>query len=336
MANTGESGGLGAWCETKRLYNHSSETSGSGSKWSEFADMAMEERRLKLLGESFAVVHRLHRKKLKDQDGTLGPWETLSIEVQSPRLRKILTALLHDYPGWNTKGTPFTFFPPFPPFFHKWERLSSPLSEFGDPGDAAGEMEMALLRDELTPSLDPLIATLNNIKETGAVSFDNLWMIFAPGTLVAGREDGQLSVGRLLRIEFVEESESLLGRDPPKWRLKLARIDWNGSYCGYTVGFVEVAEFKDLKHIQDMATFPLHFMRDHEKVREALVMRGRRFASLRGSQTKTCRGRKFVKKEDSRGMEKVVAKPVRHNFSSLCFHFCLGTSLRKGGGCGVT
>jgi len=93
--HAGEAEGLGSWCETKRLYNHSKK-GGSGAKWSEFADMAMEERRLKVLGESYALVHRLSRKK-SDDGGQ--PWETSSIEVQSPRLKKILEAVLADYPN---------------------------------------------------------------------------------------------------------------------------------------------------------------------------------------------------------------------------------------------
>jgi len=302
--HVGESEELGSWCETKRLYNHSKK-SNSGAKWSEFADIAMEERRLKVVGESYAIVHRLSRKK-SDDGGQ--PWETFSIEVQSPRLKKILKAVLADYPNWNPDATPFTFFPPFKPFFHRWERISQ---SFSRDGDATSEMEVALLRDELAPSIEPLLATLEQIKSTGAVSFDNIWMIFSPGDLVVTSHQGQTCISKLLRVEFKEGSRSIFGNEPPYWNLILAHIDWNGSYCGFITSSSAIRQFKESKHVTKLDAFPLPFMEDHEKVRESLLTRGKKFAAYRGCHVKTCVGRKFVTTEDRYGSPKEAVMPVR-------------------------
>lgn len=111
----------GMLCETKSLYNHSSNYGTTHVPWSEFENPTAEEQRILGLGKLFAVIHRYSRVQ---HDETEVAWVTHSIEARSPRLRKVLDQIFSGYLGWYPDDSPYSVASPFKPYVHRWEDIS--------------------------------------------------------------------------------------------------------------------------------------------------------------------------------------------------------------------
>ena len=289
---------VGSVCATKSLYNHSA--SPRHDKWSEFKDPIEEEQRIKALGQAYAVAHRFSRVEPEDGDPS---WPTHSIEVKSPRLQKIMLEVLAGYPNWNPDATPFTFFPPFKPIVHRWDKILEAVKKHEQDPSVASELR--LLRSEFAPLLAGRLSALKHAKNTGLVSFHTLWLTFAPGVPVLASEGQSACARRLVSMVLV----SPVKPHTPYWVITVETLDWNGSACG----FVSTEHRIDQFHGEILATklelCPLDLAPDSHVIRSALLARGRRFESLRGFHVVNCSGKKFVIEVIDKE-ERIRPKPV--------------------------
>ncbi|RTE76413.1 hypothetical protein BHE90_009099 [Fusarium euwallaceae] len=300
MTAQGELDGIGSLCETKSLYNHSSNPSTAHAQWSEFENPTAEEQRVLGLGNPFAVIHRHSRIS---QDETTVAWATYSIEARSPRLRKVLDQIFSDYHEWYPDDSPYAVHPPFTPYVHRWEDMTTAL-ESEDP-TTKGELE--LLRRELGPLLQQHLDALKKARDTGVISFDLLWLILAPGCLMLSQEGGKTCISRLRDVELVPPSNII-----PKqhWRLSLSQIDWNGSYTGTKTTTKKIFEYNGSMSVIKLGVYPLEFEQKHQAIREAMLARGRKFEQLRGFQVATCTGKKYTFRENRYEEWKEIPKQV--------------------------
>ncbi|RSL72170.1 hypothetical protein CEP53_001209 [Fusarium sp. AF-6] len=301
MTAQGELDGIGSLCETKSLYNHSSNPSTAHAQWSEFENPTAEEQRVLGLGNPFAVIHRHSRIS---QDETTVAWATYSIEARSPRLRKVLDQIFSDYPEWYPDDSPYAVHPPFTPYVHRWDDMATAL-ESQDP-TTKGELE--LLGRELEPLLKQHLDALNKARDTGVISFELLWLILAPGCLMLSQEGGKNCISRLRDVELVPPSNII-----PKqhWRLSLSQIDWNGSYTGTKTTAKKIFEYNGSMSVTKLGVYPLEFEQRHQAIREAMLARGRKFEQLRGFHVATCTGKKYTFRENRYEEWKEIPKQPR-------------------------
>jgi hypothetical protein len=295
MPNPSGEDTIGSKCGIKSLYNHSTDTRPRHAKWCEFKDLISEEQRLKELGQSYAIVHRFSRYEIGEGEYA---WKTHSIEIQSPRLKAVLDKIFHDYPDWNPDGSPYTFSSPFKPFVHRWDKI---LESFKQEQDKSTKVEIQLLRRELEPLLSSHFFALEQAKSTGVISFNYLWLILAPGDLMLSYEKGNICVSRLREVEFARSGD----HSPPYWEVTLDRSDWNGSYCGFASTISRIYEFAEPQLAIRLNVHPLEFAPNQKDIRDSLLARGKKFASLRGFHVMTCIGKKY-----KIGQHKEVVKPV--------------------------
>ncbi|KAK6503299.1 hypothetical protein TWF481_008326 [Arthrobotrys musiformis] len=296
--------GQGTKCEVKQLYNHSAEGT---PLWSDFDDPAKEEQRLQAAGLRSAIIQRFCKKKDAGEDGQPGPWQTQSLEIQSPRLRKFLDEAFAGHPDWSSGPTPFTFTPPFRGLFHVWGKIldgsGSKQTEYPI------RVEVALLREALKSSLAPYFSELEHIKEAKTIGFKSVWLLFPPGTLVVTDMGGHICVSKLQAITFEVKKEGFFDSHPDRWCLDLIRYDWNGSYCGFRTGVAYIDDFTGSHSVTMLSAYPFEFLEDEAGTRKRLIDRGRKFLSLRGFSVKNCTGSKFVI-EKGFFQDKEVVKPV--------------------------
>ena len=286
-------------CDTVTFYNHSTHPSPRRAKWSEFEDLVAEERRIKELGKGYAVIIRRSKIERNGYDA----WETHSIEAQSPRLRKFLDEVFSGYVSWYPDAMPYAVAPPFKPYVHRWEKLLE-LAQQLDPKTAD---ELKLLRGELEQPISSYLSILGRIRTTGTVTFRDLWIILAPGCLMVSSKGGNIYVSTLVKVDFFKGDQ----QNPPYYTIKLARVDWNGSYCGLEVYEEVINKYDDDSFITKLQTYPLEFTPEAMKTKEMLQERGRKFESLRGFHIKTCTGKKYVRHYNMSGdCIAEVEKPV--------------------------
>jgi hypothetical protein len=297
MSNPSGEDTIGSKSAIKSLYNHSADTRPRHTKWSEFKDLISEEQRLKELGQPYAIVHRFSR--YEGGEGEYA-WKTLSIEIQSTRLRAILDKIFFDYPDWNSDGSPYTFSPPFKPFIHRWDKI---LESFKQEKDKSTKKEIELLHQALEPLLSSHLFALKQAKSTGVISFNKLWLILAPGDLMLSCENGNICVSRLKRVKFVND-------EPSHWKVTLDQSDWNGSYCGIASTSSKIYEFAEPMLAIRLNVHPLEFAPNQKDIQDILLARGKKFASLRGFHIMTCIGKKYRIENDEMGRPREKAKPV--------------------------
>lgn len=159
-------------------------------------------------------------------------------------MRSHLKVALANYSDFDLELKNWTFQGPYSPIVHRWDRLNAQYKETTEPEskEALGNL-LEFLRPILVSSVDSLIQT----KETGKVSFENLWQIFPPGELAVTSFFGIQAVSRLLRYELVQPNNQL-----PWWNVEYEYVDWNGQYCGYEKAKTKIRYFTGLKFVDTL------------------------------------------------------------------------------------
>ena len=289
---------IGAKFEIKSLFNHDPQS--RHAQWSEFENTADEEQRVENLGKDFAVVHRFSKV---EKDGGEYAWVTDSIEARSPLLRKTLDQIFCDYPSWYPDAKPYTISPPFKPYLHRWDRILASLRDQA----TTTKTEMQLLRRELQKPLESHLEALKKVKDSGAIAFELLWLILAPGCLMLSCKNGNLCVSRLMSVELVPARK----REPAYWQMRLDQIDWDGAITGFKRTEERIYEYKEPTLVVKLGSYPLEFNPNQQEITKKALDRGRIFESHRGFHVKTCNGNKYTLKFDLRDMDlREIEKPV--------------------------
>lgn len=273
-----ESNASGSICAVKTLYNHKYPE--SSDHWSEFADAVADENRMKDLAKAFAVIHR---RSPVEKKGIVA-WVTHSIQAQSPRLRDLLDDVFKDYPNWYPVAEAYTVRPPFKPYIHEWDKIKEAVQRY----DQETQDEWNLLRGELENSLKTHVSALKEAKSTGLISFDALWLILAPGSLMLSSDIRSKSVYRLQSAELIKPEMG-----PRYWKLVLTHIDWNGSYCGGANTTRYISHYSEPAWVTSLAVYPLEHAPNKAELTSKALARGRKFEALRGFHVKKCSGKKY-------------------------------------------
>jgi hypothetical protein len=208
-----------------------------------------------------------------------------SIIVQSPWLKKALGIILEDYPGITTNLDRLVFSAPFHPFVHRWTRLVGLLEKDDFEEDIARE-HLQLFRDVLYEELKNAIAAKLDLVKNGVITFEFLWTIFEPQTLVYSVSDGKECVFKL--------ASSNTGTDQRRGmdfhQLQTYSVDWDGTKFGQHHTQLRNYEFAGTTAITSLEAYPLNFHPDKQRLIQRLVLRGKLFERLAGYHYKAYRG----------------------------------------------
>ncbi|OAL22249.1 hypothetical protein AYO22_07293 [Fonsecaea multimorphosa] len=208
-----------------------------------------------------------------------------SIIVQSPWLKESLGIILEDYPGITTNLDRLVFPAPFHPFVHRWDRLASLLEKDDFEEDIARD-HLKLFRDVLFQELENAIAAKVDLVKNGVITFEYLWTIFEPQTLVYSVSDGKECVFKLnCSTKATDQRRGLDFLQLDVWS-----VDWDGTKFGQHVTYLENYEFAGTTPITSLRAYPLKFHPEKEQLMLRLVARGKLFERLAGYHYKAYRG----------------------------------------------
>ena len=274
--------------DATKLYLHQCPGGYCTDRWSKFETSPAEQQHLRETIGNDPIIHR----HTQQEEG----WVTQNFTIQDPLMRNHLSEALSGYQDFDADLVAWTFNPPFKPIVHRWARLNALLndSELSNESKQALSKMIEFLKPIVAPSVDAMIRT----KETGKVSFDDLWQIFPPGELVVTQLFGMETVGRV--IKYREEF------DMRKFFIvTLEYLDWNGERCGYVDTDVVIGQFAGFRRVVSLPVYPLSLAESPDKIRARLVERGRKFETLRGYHFEACVGTKIL-------LGSSEARPVCH------------------------
>ncbi|KAI1266462.1 P-loop containing nucleoside triphosphate hydrolase protein [Xylariaceae sp. FL1019] len=205
-----------------------------------------------------------------------------SITIQSPLLKKVLREVLKDYPGVTTSLARLIFTAPFKPFVHRWEQLNA---AFNDALDEDTKAHLTLLRDIIYDEIKNVIASTEDYTKNNVVTYEHIWAMFQPGSLIYATRLGKPVIARLKDADFT--SHSALGAC---FQVRCDRVDFDGGKFGYASSPHYIPLFEGTMPITELDCYPLVYHTDQQGIKKKLITRGRKFEALAGFHYKAYRG----------------------------------------------
>lgn len=224
-------------------------------------------------GKATAKYAFLVRKK-KSSDSRK-KYDIDSIIVQSPLLKERLGVLLEDYPRITTTLQRLVFSAPFQPFVHRWPqlvRLLDPVSTT----DEIARQHLQLFHDVLYEELKNSITAKIDLVKNGVITFEHLWTILEPGSLIFGLDTGK---ERVWQLDDILTGQDNCGRFQ---QLSVWSVDQDSEKFGRYDSALMIYEFGGTARINSLRAFPLDFHPRKQQVVERLVERGRLFEKYAG------------------------------------------------------
>lgn len=232
-------------------------------KWDKSTGSHVDE----IVGDNFFTqptknVAYTFRRVYNPETGDKGAYSELDIE--DPGLRGLLSAEIRKYPGVNFDSDIITIRAPFPALIHNWDRLND-RAKINPESQETKDLVSLLDRVRTTPELQDYFKTRKSNLAAKVTTFDTLWTVFAPGTLV---------VARLFqnREQIFKVNDSPIPwydygayRHHEMWA-------WSWDYDGKKLLKIEYClkfeRFRGTKAITDLPYYPLEYYGDEEKIKE--------------------------------------------------------------------
>ncbi|OAG41850.1 hypothetical protein AYO21_03853 [Fonsecaea monophora] len=210
------------------------------------------------------------------------------IDIVDPNLWELLKGLLSHYPYHTFRGSPSTINSPYEALILNWDKLEqASKEEGGTDAEKQARSDLKLLLDTITSSsgdakLDKYFKTRDSHRQQNCVTFDNLWTVFSPGSLVYGRPfQGQDQV-------FIVEDNfgawpyfsDSARRDQAIWTLLAWTYDWNGNMFKRSLLRLDFEYFDGTKPITSLPYYPFDLHEQQDTVRQNLIKQGVQFRSF--------------------------------------------------------
>jgi hypothetical protein len=248
----------GTLCSSKNLYQ------GPLDNNNKFTWLDKEPADVAEAAENEETAQHAFITRLQKSEDSRKKYEIHSIIIQSPHLKQALTEILHDYPGTHCGLRRLEFEAPFRPFVHRWPQLLE-FRARKDLDDATAE-HVELLYDVLRVELKDVIKTLEDYVNHGIVTYEHIWTIYQPGSIVYSNSHNGTYGAYVLRSGAYIKTQC--GKF---FQLTVEAIDWDGTRFGRSI---------------ELQAFPMSFHPHKEQVEELLITRGQKFEQLAGSHYK--------------------------------------------------
>jgi hypothetical protein len=263
----------GTLCSSKNLYQGPTDSN------EKFTWLDKEPSDVAEAAENEETAQHAFITRLQKAEDSRKKYETHSIIVQSPHLKTALAEIFDKYPGVHCGLTRLEFEAPFRPFVHRWPQLL----EYKDRSDLdeATSQHIGLLYDVLREELKDVIKTFEDYVDHGVVTFEHIWTIYQPGSMIfSSSHNGTHGAYRLRAGQYVKTQ---CGK---AYQLAVEAIDWDGNRFGRSVEGIRVFEFLGTSSILGLKAFPLSFHPHKDEVERLLISRGQKFEKLAGSHYK--------------------------------------------------
>ena len=158
------------------------------------------------------------------------------------------------------------------------EAYGNKLSD--DVGQDGAELKhLNLLVDFMKNRYAPTTARLTPLLENGEITYDLLWALYKPNTIVYTT---CLDTEKALCIRFDRGEEKMSSTGVTYFHMECRYLDSDGAVFGEVSTALGIAKFAGVKRIATLDAFPLAYHPRRNEMRAGLVARGRRFVTLLG------------------------------------------------------
>ncbi|KAI5917688.1 hypothetical protein F4810DRAFT_640519 [Camillea tinctor] len=148
------------------------------------------------------------------------------------------------------------------------------------------DKDYAQIKKSLYPMLD-----------NGLITFDLLWALWKPNTLVYTTMYGSADQPRAFKVEVAEKHYSVLRGE--FYYVEGKYFEYDGKQFGYGSMSQEIPDFRGARKITSLSCYPLKYHKNESQLRKDLIERGKKFVSLGGVHYKSHQGMAYYKKKKS-------------------------------------
>lgn len=187
-----------------------------------------------------------------------------SIIVQSPLIKTLLGKVFKGYEGVTTNLERLEFNSPFKPFVHRWETFRE-IREAEK--DEVTRKHVDILWETLEEELKSTLETRDDLIKNGVMTYELLWTMFEPGTLIFAQKGDQ---ERVLRT-----SSNYYNCNPNQFSLASKFVEWNGTSFGMSDDHMTISAYAGTRPITELSAFPMNYHPDLEGLQRRCIARGK-------------------------------------------------------------
>ncbi|KAJ6576060.1 P-loop containing nucleoside triphosphate hydrolase protein [Mycena vulgaris] len=200
--------------------------------------------------------------------------EKTTVEVYSQHLRRILAKVIDDYPSISFHTEHVTLVLPVECLYHY---LSELRIEAETLDESSAELEhLNILLRFIETQFAGTIEQVNNLRPQNLISYETLWTLFRPGTIIHSKIRGYDRSFKLYSYFTVP-----CGKDAGFYLIGNF-MDCDGENFGTRGERLKIAPFTGTTDITMLPTAPLELRGRKDEIRAALMKRGKRFQKMRG------------------------------------------------------
>jgi hypothetical protein len=210
---------------------------------------------------------------------------TGEIDIENPDLWNLLKNLLRQWPYHTFQGDPITIDSPFEYLVFEWDKLRKAAVESSDNEvENQSRSDLKLLLDTIESGsgdekLDKFFKTRQAYKDQRTVTFETLWTIFPPGTVVYGKPfQGEEQI--FIVQDIIETWPPERGRKKASWIMMAWSYDWTGKVFERIPFELEFEQFDGQKPITSLPYYPFEFHEDCTGVKNRLKERGMQYRKI--------------------------------------------------------
>ncbi|KAL9004062.1 MAG: hypothetical protein Q9188_003097 [Gyalolechia gomerana] len=207
------------------------------------------------------------------------------IEINDQGLWDLLKGLLGHYPYHIFQGQPVTITSPYEPLVLYWDILGEAAGKTtNDEKDKQARSDLRLLLDTIRsssgdPKLDKYLKNRDSSKEQKSVTFETLWTIFPPGSLIYGQPF--LGQDQIFIVQDCSRPWPYRRRGSPNeqvpWILLCWVYDWDGKMFKRMGVRLEFEHFDGNKPITSLPYYPFELNERFAVIKEKLIEQGKKY-----------------------------------------------------------
>lgn len=131
--------------------------------------------------------------------------------------------------------------------------------------------------------------------ENGVITFDLLWALWKPDTLIFGTTYGAVEDPRAFKVDMAYRQSTIMRGD--FYFIEGKFLEFDGKRFGYGTVGKEIAEFQGARKITSLPCYPLKYHKDQHRTQKDLVERGKKFVALNSVHFKCYSGIAYMRRK---------------------------------------
>ncbi|XP_044717467.1 ATPase family associated with various cellular activities (AAA) domain-containing protein [Hirsutella rhossiliensis] len=146
------------------------------------------------------------------------------------------------------------------------------------------DKDYAKVKESLYPMLD-----------SGVITFDLLWALWKPNTLIYGTTYGAVEDPRVFKVDMAYHQSTIMRGD--FYFIEGKYLEFDGKKFGYGTVAEEISDFQGARKITSLPCYPLRYHKEQDQVQKDLIARGKKFVALNGVHYKCYSGIAYMKRK---------------------------------------